>query len=201
MMTSENERDTWLAKKAKARDAKAERELFDSFRGRIANRLSKSPSDIPGAEQQDLIQEGLIGLLQAVNDYDPKKNENFTPFAWLCIDRQMQNAREKLFRRKNQPLNSYLSIDASTGEGGRTLGEELGEETSDPEHMILQSEEMKILLQRVEERLTPLERQVLYLHLDGYRGKTIAMILDRDVKSVDNALQRVRKKLQGLRSR
>ncbi|MDD6448239.1 MAG: sigma factor-like helix-turn-helix DNA-binding protein, partial [Lachnospiraceae bacterium] len=90
---------------------------------------------------------------------------------------------------------------ASTGEGGRTLGEELGEETSDPEHMILQSEEMKILLQRVEERLTPLERQVLYLHLDGYKGQTIAMILDRDVKSVDNALQRVRKKLQGFRSR
>ncbi|MDD6666384.1 MAG: sigma-70 family RNA polymerase sigma factor [Lachnospiraceae bacterium] len=193
---SDNIRDAILAKKARANDARAERELFDSFRHRIEAHLARSSADIPGAEQQDLIQEGLIGLLQAVNDYDPEKNPNFTAFAWLCIDRQIQNAREKLFRQKNQPLNSYVSIDESVGDSSLTLGEELGEEGSDPEKVLLQSEEVKLWMERVEEKLTPLERQVLYLYLDGYKGRIIAMILDRDPKSVDNALQRLRKKMK-----
>lgn len=149
-----------------------------------------------GGENDDLIQEGMIGLFKAVQDYDTDKETSFFSFAKLCIMRQMYSAIEASKRKKHGPLNSYVSL-YEIGEDHNTLLEtmEAGGE-SNPEELLVSREYVEILESRLEESLSDLEARVLYLHLRGTDYRTIAKLLDRSPKTIDNALQRIKSKTE-----
>lgn len=149
-----------------------------------------------GGENDDLIQEGMIGLFKAVQDYDLKQGASFFSFAKLCITRQMYSAIEASRRKKHGPLNSYVSF-YEQGEDESSLADtmEAGGE-SNPEELFVSHEYVRILQSRLEESLSDLENRVLYLHLMGTDYKTIARLLDKSPKTVDNALQRIKNKTE-----
>ena len=149
-----------------------------------------------GGENDDLIQEGMIGLFKAVQDYDLKQGASFFSFANLCITRQMYSAIEASRRKKHGPLNSYVSF-YEQGEDESSLADtmEAGGE-SNPEELFVSQEYVRILQSRLEESLSDLENRVLYLHLMGTDYKTIARLLDKSPKTVDNALQRIKNKTE-----
>ena len=149
-----------------------------------------------GGENDDLIQEGMIGLFKAVQDYDLKQGASFFSFAKLCITRQMYSAIEASRRKKHGPLNSYVSF-YEQGEDESSLADtmEAGGE-SNPEELFVSQEYVRILQSRLEESLSDLENRVLYLHLMVTDYKTIARLLDKSPKTVDNALQRIKNKTE-----
>ena len=149
-----------------------------------------------GGETDDLIQEGMIGLFKAVRDYQTDQDTSFYSFAKLCITRQMYSAIEASKRKKHSPLNSYISF-YEQGEDQSTLLDKMesGHETN-PEELLVSQERAKTLEERLEKELSELERRVLYLHLMGTDYKTIAELLDRSPKTIDNALQRIKGKMQ-----
>lgn len=156
---------------------------------------------ILGADRDDLIQEGMIGLFKAVRDYDAGRDASFSTFADLCISRQMYSAIKSLSRKKHMPLNSYISIYASredSEQGSDVSLEEILESDSNfiPEQYVLDQENLKILEENIDKDLSDLERQVLDLYITGMSIKKIAGVLGRDEKSTDNAMQRVRAKLK-----
>ncbi len=156
---------------------------------------------ILGADRDDLIQEGMIGLFKAVRDYDAGRDASFSTFADLCISRQMYSAIKSLSRKKHMPLNSYISIYASregSEQGSDVSLEEILESDSNliPEQYVLDQENLKILEENIDKDLSELERQVLDLYITGMTIKKIARVLGRDEKSTDNAMQRVRAKLK-----
>ena len=156
---------------------------------------------ILGADRDDLIQEGMIGLFKAVRDYDAGRDASFSTFADLCISRQMYSAIKALSRKKHMPLNSYISIYASredSDQGSDVSLEEILESDSNliPEQYVLDQENLKILEENIDKDLSDLERQVLDLYITGMSIKKIAGVLGRDEKSTDNAMQRVRAKLK-----
>ena len=156
---------------------------------------------ILGADRDDLIQEGMIGLFKAVRDYDAGRDASFSTFADLCISRQMYSAIKALSRKKHTPLNSYISIYASredSEQGSDVSLEEILESDSNliPEQYVLDQENLKILEENIDKDLSDLERQVLDLYITGMSIKKIAGVLGRDEKSTDNAMQRVRAKLK-----
>ena len=156
---------------------------------------------ILGADRDDLIQEGMIGLFKAVRDYDSGRDASFSTFAELCISRQMYSAIKALSRKKHMPLNSYISIYASREDymqDGDASLEELLESDSKliPEQYVLDQEGLQILEENIDKELSELERQVLDLYITGMSIKNIAKVLGRDEKSTDNAMQRVRAKLR-----
>lgn len=153
-----------------------------------------------GGENDDLIQEGMIGLFKAVRDYDLEKEVSFASFADLCVSRQMYTAIKLSQRQKHIPLNSYVSLyetDESEAEERqaplidrlRTLKD------NNPEELFLNKEYFAMMEQELKERLSDLENRVLHLHLMGEDYRTIAKLLDKSPKSIDNALQRIKQKL------
>ena len=149
-----------------------------------------------GGENDDLIQEGMIGLFKAVQDYDLKQDASFYSFAKLCIGRQMYSAIEASKRKKHSPLNTYVSLYEET-EGKDALIDtmEAAKETN-PEELLISQEYTRLLESKLEEQLSDLENRVLYLHLLGTDYRTIAKLLDKSPKTVDNALQRIKNKTQ-----
>ena len=156
-----------------------------------------------GGENDDLIQEGMIGLFKAVQDYDPKEGASFSSFAGLCVSRQMYTAIKASQRQKHLPLNSYVSIYASASdnpeENGLSIVDtiEAGKE-SNPELMILGEEYTNAFEEELKEKLSKLERKVLYLHLQGMEYLNIAEFMDKSPKTIDNALQRIKAKARQL---
>ena len=149
-----------------------------------------------GGETDDLIQEGMIGLFKAVQDYDVDQEASFFSFARLCVTRQLYSAIEASNRKKHSPLNSYISLyEREDGESSLIDTMESGHETN-PEELLVSQERAKTLEERLEKELSELERRVLYLHLMGPDYKTIAKLLDRSPKTIDNALQRIKGKMQ-----
>ena len=149
-----------------------------------------------GGETDDLIQEGMIGLFKAVQDYDVDQEASFFSFARLCVTRQLYSAIEASNRKKHSPLNSYISLyEREDGENSLIDTMESGHETN-PEELLVSQERAKTLEERLEKELSELERRVLYLHLMGTDYKTIAKLLDRSPKTIDNALQRIKGKMQ-----
>ncbi len=157
---------------------------------------------ILGADSDDLIQEGMIGLFKAVRDYDSGRDASFFTFADLCISRQMYTAVQASRRMKHAPLNSYISL-----YGHVASGSEQGEEAQllnllsskaelSPEEMMIDKENVKSLEQTIERELSTFEKQVLDLYLTGMSYVQIAKVLGRDGKSADNALQRIKGKLK-----
>lgn len=153
-----------------------------------------------GGENDDLIQEGMIGLFKAVRDYDARQEASFFSFADLCISRQMYTAIKASQRQKHIPLNSYVSLydggDESQEEKQTPLIETIqSEKDNNPEELFLDKEYLQMIEQELKQRLSDLENRVLYLHLLGMDYQTIAKLLDKSPKSVDNALQRIKTKM------
>ncbi|MGZ9587212.1 RNA polymerase sporulation sigma factor SigH [Paenibacillus marinisediminis] len=152
-----------------------------------------------GADREDIVQEGMIGLYKAIRDFKGDKLASFKAFAELCITRQIITAIKTATRQKHIPLNSYVSLDKPIydEESDRTLLDIIGgSRVSDPEELIINQEEFIGLEDKMSEILSELERKVLMLYLDGRSYQEIAVDLDRHVKSIDNALQRVKRKLE-----
>nr|WP_245154063.1 RNA polymerase sporulation sigma factor SigH [Jeotgalibacillus proteolyticus] len=152
-----------------------------------------------GADKEDIIQEGMIGLYKSIRDYKEEKLTSFKAFAELCITRQIITAIKTATRQKHIPLNSYISLDKPIydEESDRTLMDVIsGAKPTDPEALIIHREEFSKIEDKMAELLSDLERQVLSLYLDGQSYQEISVELDRHVKSIDNALQRVKRKLE-----
>ena len=152
-----------------------------------------------GADREDIIQEGMIGLYKAIRDFREDKLSSFRAFAELCITRQIITAIKTATRQKHIPLNSYVSLNKPIfdEESDRTLMDVISEENfADPEEMIINREEFMGIELKMGEILSGLEWEVLSLYLQGKSYQEIGEELDRHVKSIDNALQRVKRKLE-----
>ena len=152
-----------------------------------------------GADKEDIYQEGIIGLFKAIRDFKDDKLASFKVFAELCITRQIITAVKTATRQKHIPLNTYISLNKPIydEESDRTLLDILsGIRVSDPEELIIDREEMENIESKIEEVLSGLEMEVLNSYLDGKSYQEIASDLDRQAKSIDNALQRVKRKLE-----
>lgn len=148
-----------------------------------------------GGENDDLIQEGMIGLFKAVQDYDESLETSFYSFADLCISRQMYTAIEASKRQKHIPLNSYVSL-YDEGEDQPLIESIESLNDRNPEEMFLDKEYLQMIKIELEQNLSDLENRVLYLHLQGIDYQTIAKLLDKSSKSIDNALQRIKNKTE-----
>ncbi|HWK21961.1 MAG TPA: RNA polymerase sporulation sigma factor SigH [Ureibacillus sp.] len=152
-----------------------------------------------GADKEDIIQEGMIGLYKSIRDFKGDKLSSFRAFAELCITRQIITAIKTATRQKHIPLNSYVSLDKPIydEESDRTLMDVItSSESDDPVHLMINREEYSHLEEKISEILSELEQQVLALYLDGQSYNEISEELNRHVKSIDNALQRVKRKLE-----
>lgn len=152
-----------------------------------------------GADKEDIIQEGMIGLYKAIRDYNEDKLTSFRAFAELCITRQIITAIKTATRQKHIPLNSYVSLNKPIydEESDRTLLDVLtGVKITDPEELIIGREELQSIESKIGEILSDLEWEVLMSYLQGKSYQEIAVDLNRHVKSIDNALQRVKRKLE-----
>ncbi|MFD1884085.1 RNA polymerase sporulation sigma factor SigH [Paenibacillus wenxiniae] len=152
-----------------------------------------------GADREDIVQEGMIGLYKSIRDFKNDKLSSFKVFAELCITRQIITAIKTATRQKHIPLNSYVSLDKPIydEDSDRTLLDVIcSSAMSDPEELVINKEEFTGLEDKMSEILSELERKVLMLYLDGRSYQEIAVDLCRHVKSIDNALQRVKRKLE-----
>ena len=158
---------------------------------------------ILGADTEDLIQEGMIGLFKAIRDYDSGRDASFFTFADLCVSRQMYTAVQASRREKHAPFNSYISLYSVNSAMEKEEGEEvqlvnaLASHTEiNPEEMLIDKENVENLEKIIEKELSSFEKEVLDLYLVGMSYSQIARILGRDEKSTDNALQRIQTKLK-----
>lgn len=152
-----------------------------------------------GADKEDIYQEGMIGLYKAIRDFKTDKLSSFKAFAELCVTRQIITAIKTATRQKHIPLNTYVSLNKPIydEESDRTLLDVLSEsKVADPEELIISKEELKHIHSEIGEVLSNLEMEVLMSYLDGKSYQEIACDLDRHAKSIDNALQRVKRKLE-----
>lgn len=156
---------------------------------------------ILGADREDLIQEGMIGLFKAIRDYDIGRDASFFTFADLCVSRQMYTAVQAAGRQKHAPLNTYISLYASTeqrgdGEEWELINYLISQVEKSPEDLLIDKENLERLEKIIERELSSFEKQVLDLYLTGMKYTQIAKVLGRDEKSTDNALQRIKGKLR-----
>lgn len=152
-----------------------------------------------GADREDIIQEGMIGLYKAIRDYRYDRQASFRAFAEICVTRQIITAIKTATRQKHIPLNSYVSLNKPVfdEESERTLGEVVTtEKDGNPEDLFINQENLMDIESTMHKILSPLEQEVVNLYLEGKSYQEIAEQLDRHVKSVDNALQRVKRKLE-----
>jgi RNA polymerase sporulation-specific sigma factor len=189
--------DHYLVALAKEGKPDAYDAIVRRYRGFV--RLKASSYFLLGGESDDLIQEGLLGLYKAVRDYRTDRESSFRNFAELCITRQIITAVKTATRNKHTPLNQYVSFSqspAAAGDSDSTLDEILpGPTAFDPVNQVIATEELESLVSCLSSVLSELESRVLSLYLDGYSYEVIAEKLDCDTKTVDNALQRVKRKV------
>lgn len=189
--------DHYLVALAKQGSADAYDRLVKRYRGFV--RLKASSYFLLGGEADDLIQEGMVGLYKAIRDYRPDRESSFRNFAELCITRQIITAVKTASRNKHAPLNQYVSFaqtPAASGESETTLEEVLpGPISDDPVDRVIATEELSSLVACLGNVLSDLESRVLSLYLDGYSYEVVASKLECDTKTVDNALQRVKRKV------
>lgn len=189
--------DEALITALRAGDKLAEEALYARYKQVV--RSKARTYFLVGADREDIIQEGMIGLYKAVCDYGFDKQASFRAFAELCIMRQIISAIKSATRKKHMPLNTYVSLNRSVFEGDseRTLMDMLsGSHVSDPEELYIGQENYQAVAAHIHKALTPLEKSALSLYLKGYSYQQIAGSLGRSVKCVDNAIQRVKKKLE-----
>ena len=178
-------------------DTLAEEYLLDKYKNFVRSRARSY--FLIGADHEDIVQEGMIGLYKAIRDYRLDKLSSFRAFAELCITRQIITAIKTATRQKHIPLNSYISLNKPLydEESDRTLMDVIMEgRTSNPEEIIINREDLLNINDKIKEVLSGLEQDVLNAYLDGKSYQEIAESLGRHVKSIDNALQRVKRKLE-----
>lgn len=171
--------------------------IMDKYKNMVKSKAKSMY--ILGADTQDLIQEGMIGLFKAVRDYDCGRDASFYTFADLCVSRQMYTAIQASRRKKHWPLNSYVSLNGETQsrEEDSFLQDVLpGDFNNNPENLVLDKERTEFLEMQIDRELSTFEKQVLDLQLTGMSYSQIAKVLGRDEKSTDNALQRVKTKIR-----
>ena len=152
-----------------------------------------------GADHEDIVQEGMIGLYKAIRDYRIDRSASFHAFAELCVTRQIITAIKTATRQKHIPLNSYVSLNRPIYEEDpdRTLLDVITEEVpSNPESMLIDREDLSLIEGRIGEMLSDLEKEVLIRYIEGKSYQEISEEMNRPVKSIDNALQRIKRKLQ-----
>ncbi len=189
--------DEELLRLHRAGDARAEEALYARYKQAVRSKARMY--FLAGADYEDIIQEGMIGLHRAVVGYQFDRSSSFRSFAEPCITRQIISAIRASKRRKHQPLNTYLSFDHAVGEGeaARPLIDVLtSTRITDPEEVLIDREDYAATADRIEHSLSKLERRVLGLYLYGCSYQQIADQLRITTKSVDNAIQRVKKKLE-----
>lgn len=194
-------------------DEVADEELVERYRGgqelamdvlltryRGFTRTKARPYFLAGGDKDDIVQEGMIGLYKAIRDYDPGRQASFKTFADVCITRQILTAVKAASRQKHSPLNSYVSLSTPTeSEEGhlRALPEILGTpQISDPAELLISSEDLEGLNLAFAEVLSDFEAEVLHLFVEGKTYREIARIVGKQEKAVDNALQRVKRKVE-----
>lgn len=148
-----------------------------------------------GGDSDDLIQEGMIGLFKAVRDFRPDRDSSFYHFAQLCIARQMYTAVEASKRKKHAPLNSYISLYGDDSDGIQMIEMLGGMDESNPESLMINRESLTDFQRKVRTTLSPMEQEVLNYCLQGLQYTQIAEIMGRETKAIDNAIQRIKKKL------
>ena len=193
----ENMTDEEVVAKAKEDNVLAQEYLLHKYRKFV--RAKARSYFLIGAEREDIIQEGMIGLYKAIRDFKGEKLSSFRAFAELCVTRQIITAIKTATRQKHIPLNSYVSLNKPIYEedSDRTLMDVVsGVKVANPEDMIISREEFVDIENKMNNILSDLEWRVLISYLDGKSYQEIAKELDRHIKSIDNALQRVKRKLE-----
>ena len=186
--------DEQLIRKLRNGDKKIIDYIMEKYKNLV--RKEANAMYLLGGENDDLIQEGMIGLFKAVQDYNVEQDASFFSFAKLCITRQMYSAIEASKRKKHSPLNSYISL-YEKGEDQSSLIDTMeAQEETNPEELFVSKEYAELIESRLEESLSDLENRVLYLHLLGTDYRTIEKLLDKSPKTIDNALQRIKGKTE-----
>ncbi|MCY6371576.1 RNA polymerase sporulation sigma factor SigH [Clostridium ganghwense] len=189
--------DEEIAIKAKLGNVQAQEYLINKYKNFV--KAKAKSYFLIGADKEDIYQEGMIGLYKAIRDFKPDKLSSFKAFAELCVTRQIITAIKTATRQKHIPLNTYISLNKPIydEESDRTLLDILSAvKVSDPEELVISREEVGKIENEIEDVLSDLELEVLNSYLEGKSYQEIACDLDRHSKSIDNALQRVKRKLE-----
>ncbi len=197
--TSDERSDNELVQAARTGDDGALAELLTKYRAFA--RVKARSYFLVGADREDIVQEGMIGLYKAIRDFNPDMQSSFRAFAELCVTRQIITAIKTATRQKHGPLNNYVSFSRPVGsddDGERVLGDVIPTVAiSDPADLVISAERIRALQAHFDEVLSDLETEVLRLYVEGKSYQEIAERLQRHVKSIDNALQRIKRKLEG----
>lgn len=188
--------DEALVSLAHEGDERAAEALIERYKNMV--RIKSRPYFLIGADREDLVQEGMIGLFKAVRDYSAEHEMSFRSFADMCVHRQIITAIKRATRKKHAPLNTYVSIYRNGDEEReRPLIDTMPTaRTENPEELLISRESLEGMHGMLEDMLSPLEKRVLDLFLEGRSYQEIAAALERGTKTVDNALQRIKKKLE-----
>ena len=193
----QNKLDEEVVDEAKKGNSRAQEYLISKYENFV--KAKAKSYFLIGADKEDIYQEGMIGLYKAIRDFKADKLTSFKAFAELCITRQIITAIKTATRQKHIPLNTYISLNKPIyeEESDRTLIDVLSElKITDPEELIIGKEQIKHIEGEMAKVLSALEMEVLQSYLDGKSYQEIACDLDRQAKSIDNALQRVKRKLE-----
>ena len=188
--------DEQVVRLAQGADSQALEYLLNKYKNFV--RTKARSYFLIGADHEDIVQEGMIGLYKAIRDYRAEKLSSFRAFAELCVTRQIITAIKTATRQKHIPLNSYISLNKPIYEedSDRTLMDIMAEEgMSNPEEMIIDREDLSMIEGRIGQMLSDLEKDVLVRYMEGKSYVEIAGEMNRHVKSIDNALQRIKRKL------
>jgi RNA polymerase sporulation-specific sigma factor len=191
--------DEQIAELARENNAQAQEYLLNKYKNFV--RAKARSYFLIGADREDIVQEGMIGLYKSIRDFKSSKLTSFRAFAELCITRQIITAIKTATRQKHRPLNSYVSLNKPVydEESDRTLIDVLSSgKVSNPEDIFIGKEDFSTIETKMTKMLSPLEMKVLQKYIEGKSYQEISAELDRSVKSVDNALQRVKNKLEKL---
>ena len=195
-MTDDREKDEVLISRCRQGDRTALECIMEKYKPLV---IKKGRSMfLIGGETEDLIQEGMIGLFKAVQDFDPDRETSFYRFSKLCIDRQIYSAVTSAGRKKHSPLNGYVSLSDSEELEWEERWRRPAVSTVSPEEALINRERMEMIQEKLGERLSSLEWSVLKLFLEGYSYAQMADKLGKKEKSIDNALRRIKGKLQDI---
>ena len=198
MKRREQDTDEILVEKIMAGDTEAMDFLMNKYKNLVRSRARTL--FLVGADKEDLIQEGMIGLYKAIRDFRKEKEVSFAYFAEMCINRQMYSAVKGSNTKKNQPLNNYVSIDSMVGAEEQEVPMEkllgiVSEKNKNPEQLVIDKESADVIEYTLVGHLSKMEREVLFYYMKDYNYNQIAAAVGKEVKSVDNAIQRIKKKL------
>ncbi len=203
MIDYSNMKDEDIIDRIRQKDSDAIDFLLEKYKNTV--RQKAKALFIIGGDRDDLIQEGMIGLYKAIRDYDSSKDAGFSYFADLCISRQIYDAIKASNRKKNIPLNTYISLNSPIHNSSSEQEDVLSiidiiyqQNNTNPEELIIDKERTSMLEYELERRLSNLEKEVVKLFVVGMKYTEIAALLNKEPKSIDNALQRIRTKLNAL---